>query len=174
MPPAPPQLLRGLLASFPYSSPRAPPPRALSCLEPKAPARNLRGPRLDRQLTPFGAFLMWSLRPAPPQTTPAPPPAQVPWRCPPQGTGYPLLWGRRFPEAKEATRGVDDEGHVSFRCEQSESNQGNTPPTVSGGVVFRPPRFLNPPRGFTWEQAGGPYGLRNHWVEAFVRGRVCK
>ena len=67
----PPQLLRGLLASFPYSSPRAPPPRAFSCLEPKAPARDLRGQRLDRQLTPFGAFLMWSLRPAPPQATPA-------------------------------------------------------------------------------------------------------
>ena len=66
----PPQLLRGLLASFPYSSPRAPPPRALSCLEPKAPARDLRGQRLDWQLMPFGAFLTWSLRPAPPRATP--------------------------------------------------------------------------------------------------------
>ena len=61
----PPQLLHGLLASFPYSSPRVPPPRALSCLEPKAPARDLRGQRLDRQLMPFGAFLTWSMRPAP-------------------------------------------------------------------------------------------------------------
>ena len=66
----PPQLLRGLLASFPYSSPRVPPPRALSCLEPKAPARDLRGQRLDWQLMPFGAFLTWSLRPAPPRATP--------------------------------------------------------------------------------------------------------
>ena len=66
----PPQLLRGLLASFPYSSPRVPPPRALSCLEPKAPARDQRGQRLDLQLKPIGAFLTWSLRPAPPRATP--------------------------------------------------------------------------------------------------------
>ena len=58
------------MASIPYSSPRVPPPRALSCLEPKAPARDLRGQRLDWQLMPFGAFLTWSLRPAPPRATP--------------------------------------------------------------------------------------------------------
>lgn len=69
---------------------------------------------------------------------------------------------------------MDEERRVSFRCEQSESNQGSTPPTVSGSVVFRPPGFLNPPRGFTREQAGCPYGLRNHWVDAFRDGFASK
>ena len=67
---APPKLLLALLVSFPYSSPRPPLPRALSCLELKALARDLKGQRLERQLSPSGAFLMWSLRPAPPKATP--------------------------------------------------------------------------------------------------------
>ena len=67
---APPKLLLALLVSFPYSSPRPPLPRALSCLELKALARDLKGQRLEGQLSPFGAFLMWTLRPAPPQATP--------------------------------------------------------------------------------------------------------
>ena len=67
---APPKLFLALLASFPYSSPRPPPPKALSCLELKALARDLKGQYLERQLSPFGAFLMWTLRPAPPQATP--------------------------------------------------------------------------------------------------------
>ena len=92
MPPAPPQLLRGLLASFPYSSPRAPAPRAWSCLEPKAPARDLRGQRLDRQLMPLGAFLMWSLRP----TSVGNPQARMPWRYTPKGTVYPYV-GKEIP-----------------------------------------------------------------------------
>ena len=71
-PTAPLQLLYALLVSFPYSNPRAPPPRALSYLEPKAQTRDLKGQCLDRQLTTFGSFLVWSLRLAPPQATPQP------------------------------------------------------------------------------------------------------
>jgi len=92
MPPAPPQLLRGLLASFPYSSPRAPAPRALSCLEPKAPARDLRGQRLDRQLMPLGAFLMWSLRP----TSVATPKRECPGDTRPRGQCTPYV-GKEVP-----------------------------------------------------------------------------
>ena len=71
-PTAPPQLLYALLVSFHCRNPRAPPPRALSYLEPKAQTRELKGQHLDRQLMPFGTFLVWSLRLAPPQATPQP------------------------------------------------------------------------------------------------------
>ena len=71
-PTSPPQLLYALLVSFPYLNPRPPPPRALSYLEPKALTRDLKGQCLGRQFMTFASFLMWSLRPPPPQATPQP------------------------------------------------------------------------------------------------------
>ena len=89
----PPQLLRGLLASFPYSNPRVTPPRALSCLEPKTPARDLRG-----RASGLAANAIWGFSHVEPEAriSTGNPPARVPWRYPPKGTVYPLLWGRRF------------------------------------------------------------------------------
>ena len=130
----PPQLLRGLLASFPYSSPRVPPPRALSCLEPKAPARDLRGQRLDWQLMPFGAFLTWSLRPAPPRANPQ---RECPGDTRPRGQCIPYCGegGSCFPCTGSTFTPRIDHTMVASGIALWESLMGKTPGKATDSLI---------------------------------------
>lgn len=109
-----------------------------------------------------------------PSNPPPPPRCKCPGDTRPRGQCTPYCGEGGSTKPRKQHGGWTMRGTSPFAVNKSESNQGSTPPTVSGSVVFRPPRFLNPPRGFTWERAGGPNGLRNHWVDAFGYGFASK